>query len=83
MCTRIAAERRQRLIAVVRTAGRAHGGAAPRLADALAAIYGHEVYVNVVIDPTVMGGMTIQVGDELIDASVVSRLAAVRRKLAG
>jgi F0F1-type ATP synthase delta subunit len=30
-----------------------------------------------------MGGMTIQVGDELIDASVASRLAAVRRKLAG
>jgi F-type H+-transporting ATPase subunit delta len=41
------------------------------------------VYVNIVIDPKVMGGMTIQVGDELIDASVASRLGAVRRKLAG
>ena len=54
-----------------------------RETELLAAIYGHEVYVNIVIDPTVMGGMTIQVGGELIDASVASRLAAVRRKLAG
>ena len=83
MCTRIVAERRQRLIAVVRTSAAITAEQRRRLADALAAIYGHEVYVNIVIDPTVMGGMTIQVGDELIDASVASRLAAVRRKLAG
>ena len=83
MCTRIAAERRQRLIAVVRTPAALTPEQRRRLADALAGIYGHEVYVNIVIDPTVMGGMTIQVGDELIDASVASRLAAVRRKLAG
>ncbi len=83
MCTRIAAERRQRLIAVVRTATGLSAEQRRRLADALAGIYGHEVYVNIVIDPKVMGGMTIQVGDELIDASVASRLAAVRRKLAG
>ena len=83
MCTRIAAERRQRLIAVVRTATGLSDAQRRRLADALAGIYGHEVYVNIVIDPKVMGGMTIQVGDELIDASVASRLAAVRRKLAG
>ena len=83
MCTRIAAERRQRLIAVVRTSAALTPEQRRRLADALAGIYGHEVYVNIVIDPTVMGGMTIQVGDELIDASVASRLAAVRRRLAG
>ena len=83
MCTRIAAERRQRLIAVVRTATDLSAEQRRRLADALAGIYGHEVYVNIVIDPKVMGGMTIQVGDELIDASVASRLGAVRRKLAG
>jgi F-type H+-transporting ATPase subunit delta len=83
MCTRIAAERRQRLIAVVRAAAEPTAQQRRRLAEALAAIYGHEVYINVVIDPTVIGGLTIQVGDELIDASVVSRLVAVRRKLAG
>jgi F-type H+-transporting ATPase subunit delta len=54
-----------------------------RLADALAATYGHQVHLNVVIDPSVMGGISIQIGDELIDGTVASRLAAVRRKLAG
>jgi F-type H+-transporting ATPase subunit delta len=83
ICTRIAAERRQRLIAVVRAATEPTAQQRRRLAEALAAIYGHEVYINVVIDPAVVGGLTIQVGDELIDASVVSRLVAVRRKLAG
>jgi len=83
MCTRIAAQRRQRLIAVVHVASGLSAQQRRRLAEALAANYGHDVYVNVVIDPTVVGGMTIQIGDELIDASVASRLAAVRRRLAG
>ncbi len=39
------------------------------------------MYINVVIDPTVVGGMTIQVGDELIDGSVATRLGSLRRKL--
>jgi F-type H+-transporting ATPase subunit delta len=80
-CTRIAADRRRRLIAVVRTATEPTAQQRQRLAQALAAIYGHEVYVNVVIDPTVVGGMTIQVGDELIDGSVATRLGSLRRKL--
>ena len=81
MCTRIAAERRRRLIAVVRSATDLSAQQRRRLAEALAGIYGHEVYINVVIDPTVVGGMTVQVGDELVDASVASRLSALRRKL--
>jgi len=47
---------------------------------------GSQIGAIVALDPTtgaVIGGLTIQVGDELIDASVVSRLVAVRRKLAG
>ena len=54
-----------------------------RLAAALADLYGHQVHLNVVLDPQVMGGMSVQVGDEFIDASVASRLAALRRRLAG
>jgi len=80
-CTRIAAERRRRLIAVVRTATDLTAPQRQRLAQSLAGIYGHEVYVNVVIDPTVVGGMTVQVGDELIDGSMATRLADLRRKL--
>ena len=55
----------------------------PQLADALAASYGHQVHLNVVIDPSVVGGISVQIGDELIDGTAASRLAAVRRKLAG
>lgn len=83
MCTRIVARRRERLIAVVHVATDLTPAQRRKLADSLAANYGHDVYINVVIDPAIMGGMTIQIGDELIDASVASRLAAVRRRLAG
>jgi F-type H+-transporting ATPase subunit delta len=81
LCTRIAAERRRRLIAVVRTPTAPTAEQRQRLAQALAGIYGHEVYINVIIDPTVVGGMTIQVGDELIDGSMATRLGSLRRKL--
>jgi len=35
-----------------------------------------------VLDPRVTGGMTVRVGDELVDGSVATRLAEARRKLA-
>src|SRR6185437_14021503 len=54
-----------------------------RLADTLAATYGHRVHLNIVIDPAVVGGISVQIGDELIDGTAARRLAAVRRKLAG
>jgi F-type H+-transporting ATPase subunit delta len=80
---KLAAERKQRLIAVVRVASPLTEQRQERLAAALAAIYGHEVYLNIVLDPQVTGGMSVQVGDEFIDASVASRLESLRRRLAG
>jgi F-type H+-transporting ATPase subunit delta len=80
---RLAAERRQRLIAVVRVAAALSPEQRRRLAAALAATYGHEVQVNIVLDPAVTGGMSVQIGNDLIDGTVVSRLASVRRRLAG
>jgi len=83
MCASIAARRREQLIAVVRTATELSQPQRRRLADALAASYGHPVHLNVVIDPSVVGGISVQIGDELIDGTAASRLVAVRRKLAG
>jgi F-type H+-transporting ATPase subunit delta len=80
---RLAAERKQRLIAVVRVASALTEQQQERLAAALAAVYGHDVYLNIVLDPQVVGGMSVQVGDEFIDASVASRLESLRRRLAG
>jgi F-type H+-transporting ATPase subunit delta len=67
---------------VVRSAVELSAAQRRRLADALASSYGHQVHLNVVIDPSVMGGISVHIGDELIDGTVASRLAAVRRKLA-
>jgi F-type H+-transporting ATPase subunit delta len=76
---RLVADWRQRLIAVVRVATELSARQRQRLTRALSAIYGHGIQLNVVIDPRVVGGMSVQVGDELIDGTLSSRLAALRR----
>jgi F-type H+-transporting ATPase subunit delta len=77
----LAAARRERLVAEVHVAAALTAARRRRLAAALAAAYGHEVHLNIVLDPTVLGGMSIRIGDELIDGSMASRLAELRRKL--
>jgi F-type H+-transporting ATPase subunit delta len=80
---RLAAERRQRVVAVARTATELSAQQRARLAAALAAVYGHDVQLNVVLDPQVVGGLAVQIGDEVIDGTVASRLQTVRRRLVG
>ncbi len=79
---RLAAQWRERLIAVARVAIALTGDQRERLAAALEAVYGHEIHLNVIIDPNLVGGISIQIGDEFIDGSVASRLAELRRRLA-
>ena len=79
----IAARRRQQLIAVVRAATELSAAQRQRLLAALTQAYGQGVHLNVVRDPAVIGGISVQIGDELIDGTAASRLADVRRKLAG
>jgi F-type H+-transporting ATPase subunit delta len=83
LAAQIAARRREQLIAVVRVATELTARQRRKLATTLAATYGKEIHVNVVYDPAVIGGMSIQIGDELMDGTAASRLAAVRRRLAG
>jgi F-type H+-transporting ATPase subunit delta len=78
----LAARRRELLVAEVRVAVALTEQQRRRLAATLATTYGHQVHLNVVLDPRVAGGMTVRVGDELVDGSVATRLAAARRKLA-
>jgi len=78
----LAARRRESVVAEVRVAIALTAQQRSRLASALATAYGHQVHLNVVLDPRVSGGMTVRVGDELIDGSVATRLAEARRKLA-
>jgi F-type H+-transporting ATPase subunit delta len=46
-------------------------------------LYGRELKVNVKVDPTLIGGIRVQVGDEVLDASVITRLNDLQRQLAG
>jgi F-type H+-transporting ATPase subunit delta len=75
---RLAAAWRQRLIAVVRVATGLTEDQRGRLAAALSQAYGHDVHLNVVVDPRVVGGISVQIGDEFIDGSVASGLAPLR-----
>jgi F-type H+-transporting ATPase subunit delta len=82
LCAQIAADRKKQLIAVVRVAKDLTARQKTRLAAALSSTYGHNIHLNILIDPAVVGGISIQIGDELIDGTAAARLAAVRRKLA-
>jgi F-type H+-transporting ATPase subunit delta len=54
-----------------------------RLNDALSRQYDRPIHLNVEIDPDVLGGMRVEIGDDVIDGTVAARLDQVRRKLVG
>lgn len=79
----VAAQRRERLVADVVAAVPLTQEQRERLEAALVRLYGHRVQLNVDVDPAVIGGLRLQVGDEVIDSTVLTRLADARRRLAG
>jgi len=81
--TRMVADQRGRAVATVTTAAPLSAAQSDRLVAALSQRYGTAVTLNTVIDPTVVGGLRVQIADDVIDASVSSRLADLRQRLAG
>jgi F-type H+-transporting ATPase subunit delta len=79
----LAAQRRERLIAHVTSAVALSDDEQRDLAAALGRTFELEVQLQLVVDPALIGGLTVRVGDELIDASVARQLAEARRKLTG
>jgi len=79
----LVAELRSREVATVLSATPLTATQSERLADLLGRALGRAVQVNVVIDPDVVGGLRVQAGPDVIDATVLSRLADARRQLAG
>ena len=53
-----------------------------RLASELSKRLDKEVRLAVVVDPSVIGGLRLQYGDRVVDATVASRLEQLRRRLA-
>lgn len=78
----LVAERRSRQVATVTSAAELTEAQRTRLSEILERAYGRDVQLNVVVDPHVLGGLRVQVGPEVVDSTVLSRLADARRRLA-
>ncbi|MCQ4618241.1 F0F1 ATP synthase subunit delta [Corynebacterium sp. CCUG 71335] len=52
------------------------------LAEKLGQIYGREMAIHTEVDPSLLGGVTIRVGDELIDGSTRGKLERMRADMA-
>lgn len=70
-------------VAHVRTARALTEAEQGRLSAALSTQYGRPVHLNVEVDPGLLGGLRIEIGDDVIDGTVAARLDTARRKLAG
>jgi F-type H+-transporting ATPase subunit delta len=79
----VASRRRGQSVARVTTAVALTAEQEQRLTEVLGRIYGRTVGLQVTVDPSVLGGLIVQVGDEVIDGSIAHRLEAAGRRLVG
>jgi F-type H+-transporting ATPase subunit delta len=77
------AARRNRVIALVRVAAPLSQAQLDRLTTSLTSKVGQPVRINIEIDPSVLGGVSVKFADEMVDGSVSNRLAGAARALAG
>lgn len=70
-------------VATVRVARPLADGQLDRLVRVLSDRYGRPVHANVVVDPAVVGGIKVVIGDHIIDGTIATRLDDARRRLAG
>lgn len=78
---RVAADRRDSMIATVWVAAPLSDEHRERLTRALSEQHSKKVHVNVVVDRTVLGGVRVAVGDEVLDSTVETRLKHAQRRL--
>jgi F-type H+-transporting ATPase subunit delta len=56
---------------------------ADRIKNDLSRKFGRDVRLELRVDPAIIGGLVLRVGDRVVDASVQSRLRQLRHQLAG
>ena len=76
-----AAAERKHVVAEVRSAGELDAKRREKLARALSKNLGLEVEVKVIVDPSVIGGVSVRVGDTVIDGTVRHRLDQLKERL--
>ena len=77
----VAVARRGEIVAQVKAAAELSDAQHTRLTEVLSRIYGHPVTAQISTDPELLGGLAISVGDEIIDGTLSSRLAAAQTQL--
>jgi F-type H+-transporting ATPase subunit delta len=77
----MAALRRDREVAYVTAAVALSEDEERRLAERLVELRGRQVSVQVDVDPSVLGGLRVRVGDELYDGTIIRRLDQARKAL--
>src|SRR4051794_30533470 len=78
-----ASARRGQSVAHVTSAVALSAAQEQRLTQLLGRLYGRTIGLQVTVDPDVLGGLVIRVGDEVIDGSIAHRLEAAGRRLVG
>jgi F-type H+-transporting ATPase subunit delta len=79
----VAAQSKGEIVATARVARPMSAADQKRLAELLGGQYDSTVHLNVVVDPDVLGGIRVEIGDEVIDGTIASRLDDARRRLVG
>ena len=77
----VAVARHGEVVAQVSAAAELSDRQRTRLTEVLSRVYGNPVKVQMHIDPDLLGGLAISVGDEVIDATLSSRLARAQTQL--
>lgn len=77
----VAVARRGEVVAQVGAAAEPSDAQRTRLTEVLSRIYSHPVTVQLEIDPELLGGLLISVGDEVVDGTLSSRLTAAEAQL--
>jgi F-type H+-transporting ATPase subunit delta len=77
----LAAARRDRYVAHVRTPVALSTQQEQRLGQTLSRLYGRPMSLQVERDESLLGGLVVRVGGEVIDGSVAGKLAAAQRRL--